>query len=276
MATEETRGRRGGVGGEARTDGRRRRRGEDGRAASKEEVESRSRGAKTTRGISPGVSRPEMYPHENPAPTGPRGASGGLPNGHVSRPVENRRVGFFSEEKAGIPLGFRAAKQQVDSASAGRRDHDDGCRLASLCRRGLLPASLSLTLLLATLCPSWCWAQQPSSSSTSARSDACTLGHRLERSTVSDAFFEDPNSLKKVPCPSDFYPPRKYISLIVPAYNEKHRLPEALMETLKCTFRNGTNKRDKGHERISEAVNSAGHDDMEMNFTLGQLTEWIH
>ncbi|KAG0533086.1 hypothetical protein BDA96_04G162000 [Sorghum bicolor] len=241
MATEETRGRRGGVGGEARTDGRRPRRGEDGRAASKEEVESRSRGAETTRGISPGVSRPEMYPHENPAPTGPRGASGGL---HVSRPVENRRVGFFSEEKAGIPPGFRAAKvglsQQVDSASAGRRDHDDGCRLASLCRRGLLPASLSLTLLLATLCPSWCWAQQPSSSSTSARSDACTLGHRLERSTVSDAFFEDPNSLKK------------------------------------CTFRNGTNKRDKGHERISEAVNSAGHDDMEMNFTLGQLTEWIH
>ena len=107
MATEETRGRRGGVGGEARTDGRRPRRGEDGRAASKEEVESRSRGAETTRGISPGVSRPEMYPHENPAPTGPRGASGGL---HVSRPVENRRVGFFSEEKAGIPPGFRAAK----------------------------------------------------------------------------------------------------------------------------------------------------------------------
>jgi hypothetical protein len=128
---------------------------------------------------------------------------------------------------------------------------------------GLIPASLSLTLLIATLvlpspppytpphrplppppppprrgahamspplvrrCPSWCWASPPSSSSTSAGSDACTrkslqpsrlsptsflarsarrvdwfdvldLGRRLERSAVSDAFFEDPNSLNKV------------------------------------------------------------------------------
>lgn len=76
-------------------------------------------------------------------------------------------------------------------------------------------------------CPSWCWASPPSSSSTSAGSDACTrkslqpsrlsptsflarsarrvdwfdvldLGRRLERSAVSDAFFEDPNSLNKV------------------------------------------------------------------------------
>ncbi|KAF8757337.1 hypothetical protein HU200_010852 [Digitaria exilis] len=56
--------------------------------------------------------------------------------------------------------------------------------------------------------------------------------HSLERSAISDAFFEDPNSLNKVPCPSIIDPPEKYISLIVPAYNEEHRLPEALTETL--------------------------------------------
>ncbi|KAF7061960.1 hypothetical protein CFC21_068611, partial [Triticum aestivum] len=56
--------------------------------------------------------------------------------------------------------------------------------------------------------------------------------HSIERTAVSDAFFEDPGSLKKVPCPSIFDPAEKYISLIVPAYNEECRLPEALTETL--------------------------------------------
>ncbi|XP_039132164.1 dolichyl-phosphate beta-glucosyltransferase [Dioscorea cayenensis subsp. rotundata] len=56
--------------------------------------------------------------------------------------------------------------------------------------------------------------------------------HSLERSATSDAFFEDPNSLKKVPCPSIFDPAEKYISLIIPAFNEEHRLPGALIETL--------------------------------------------
>nr|CAD1822090.1 unnamed protein product [Ananas comosus var. bracteatus] len=56
--------------------------------------------------------------------------------------------------------------------------------------------------------------------------------HSLERDAVSDAFFEDPNSLKKVPCPSIFDPAEKYISLIIPAYNEEHRLPGTLDETL--------------------------------------------
>ncbi|CAK9135614.1 unnamed protein product [Ilex paraguariensis] len=44
--------------------------------------------------------------------------------------------------------------------------------------------------------------------------------------------FEDPNSSKPVPCPHIFYPAEKYISLIVPAFNEEHRLPGALHETL--------------------------------------------
>jgi dolichyl-phosphate beta-glucosyltransferase len=38
--------------------------------------------------------------------------------------------------------------------------------------------------------------------------------------------------LKKVPCPSIFDPPEKYISLIIPAYNEELRLPGAVDETL--------------------------------------------
>lgn len=48
----------------------------------------------------------------------------------------------------------------------------------------------------------------------------------------SPAIFEDPNSLKQVPCPSVVDPAEKYISLIVPAFNEEHRLPGALEETM--------------------------------------------
>lgn len=47
-----------------------------------------------------------------------------------------------------------------------------------------------------------------------------------------EAIFEDPNSLKPVPCPSVFDPAEKYISLIIPAFNEEHRLPSALDETM--------------------------------------------
>ncbi|KAJ3669625.1 hypothetical protein LUZ60_011575 [Juncus effusus] len=56
--------------------------------------------------------------------------------------------------------------------------------------------------------------------------------HSIERTEASDAFFEDPNSLKKVRCPSIFDPAEKYISLIIPAYNEEDRLPGTLDETL--------------------------------------------
>ncbi|KAJ1390684.1 Nucleotide-diphospho-sugar transferase [Sesbania bispinosa] len=50
------------------------------------------------------------------------------------------------------------------------------------------------------------------------------------------AIFEDPNSLKQVPCPHIVDPASKYISLIIPAFNEEHRLPGALEETMKCRY----------------------------------------
>ncbi|XP_011029377.1 PREDICTED: dolichyl-phosphate beta-glucosyltransferase-like [Populus euphratica] len=46
------------------------------------------------------------------------------------------------------------------------------------------------------------------------------------------AFFEDPNSLKQVPFPHIHDPADKYISLVIPAFNEEHRLPGALDETI--------------------------------------------
>ncbi|XP_021296109.1 dolichyl-phosphate beta-glucosyltransferase [Herrania umbratica] len=46
------------------------------------------------------------------------------------------------------------------------------------------------------------------------------------------AIFEDPKSLKQVPCPNIFDPAEKYLSLIFPAFNEEHRLPGALDETM--------------------------------------------
>ncbi|KAL6503644.1 hypothetical protein OROGR_025567 [Orobanche gracilis] len=45
--------------------------------------------------------------------------------------------------------------------------------------------------------------------------------------------FENPNSLKSVNCPHILDPAEKYISLIIPAYNEEHRLRGALCETMK-------------------------------------------
>ncbi|KAJ6357724.1 hypothetical protein OIU78_005547 [Salix suchowensis] len=47
------------------------------------------------------------------------------------------------------------------------------------------------------------------------------------------AIFEDPNSLKQVPCPHINDPAEKYISLVIPAFNEEYRLPGALDETIK-------------------------------------------
>ncbi|XP_022139123.1 dolichyl-phosphate beta-glucosyltransferase-like [Momordica charantia] len=46
------------------------------------------------------------------------------------------------------------------------------------------------------------------------------------------AVFEDPNTSTQVSCPSIFDPAEKYISLIIPAYNEELRLPGALQETI--------------------------------------------
>ncbi|CAK9136233.1 unnamed protein product [Ilex paraguariensis] len=60
-----------------------------------------------------------------------------------------------------------------------------------------------------------------------------TLRRRYNHSHVeAPPIFEDPKSLKPVPCPHIFDPAEKYISLIVPAFNEEHRLPGALNETM--------------------------------------------
>jgi glycosyltransferase involved in cell wall biosynthesis len=44
--------------------------------------------------------------------------------------------------------------------------------------------------------------------------------------------FEDPSSLTKLPCPSIYQDPSKFISIVIPAYNEQDRLPATLEETL--------------------------------------------
>ncbi|KAJ6803526.1 dolichyl-phosphate beta-glucosyltransferase-like [Iris pallida] len=56
--------------------------------------------------------------------------------------------------------------------------------------------------------------------------------HSIGRTAASDAFFEDPNSSNKVPCPTIYDPAEKYMSLIIPAFNEEDRLPGALAETM--------------------------------------------
>eukprot|EP00252_Welwitschia_mirabilis_P021593 TRINITY_DN5576_c0_g1_i2.p2 TRINITY_DN5576_c0_g1~~TRINITY_DN5576_c0_g1_i2.p2 ORF type:complete len:170 (-),score=22.92 TRINITY_DN5576_c0_g1_i2:777-1286(-) len=53
-----------------------------------------------------------------------------------------------------------------------------------------------------------------------------------DRAEESVAYFEDPKSFTKVHCPSVFDPPEKYISLIIPAYNEEARMPGAVNEML--------------------------------------------
>lgn len=110
---------------------------------------------------------------------------------------------------------------------------------------GILPASLSLALLLATLV-SILVLGAAAVFFEHIRKIGCM--HSLERSAVSDAFFEDPNSFKKVPCPSVLDPPEKYISLIVPAYNEEYRLPEALTETLNYLKRRSTADKSFSYE----------------------------
>ncbi|KAA0050306.1 dolichyl-phosphate beta-glucosyltransferase-like [Cucumis melo var. makuwa] len=56
---------------------------------------------------------------------------------------------------------------------------------------------------------------------------------RLNHSHVeAPAVFLDPITSTQVSCPSIFDPAEKYISLIIPAYNEEQRLPGALQETI--------------------------------------------
>ncbi|KAF9676825.1 hypothetical protein SADUNF_Sadunf08G0043400 [Salix dunnii] len=46
------------------------------------------------------------------------------------------------------------------------------------------------------------------------------------------SFFEYPNSQKQLPSPHIHDPAEKYISLVIPAFNEEHRLPGTLDETI--------------------------------------------
>ncbi|XP_015876918.2 uncharacterized protein LOC107413474 isoform X1 [Ziziphus jujuba] len=64
------------------------------------------------------------------------------------------------------------------------------------------------------------------------------------------AIFEDPNSLKQVPCPSIFDPSEKYISLIIPAFNEEHRLPGALEETMNYLQQRGAKDKSFSYEVV--------------------------
>ncbi|XP_057523771.1 uncharacterized protein LOC130803608 [Amaranthus tricolor] len=64
------------------------------------------------------------------------------------------------------------------------------------------------------------------------------------------AIFEDPNSLKPVQCPSIFDPAEKYISLIIPAFNEEHRLPSALDETMNYLQQRGEKDKSFTYEVV--------------------------
>lgn len=61
---------------------------------------------------------------------------------------------------------------------------------------------------------------------------------------------EDPNSLKQVPCPYIFYPAEKYISLIIPAFIEDHRLPGALDETLNYLQQRASKEKSFSYEVV--------------------------
>ncbi|XP_042455804.1 dolichyl-phosphate beta-glucosyltransferase-like [Zingiber officinale] len=74
--------------------------------------------------------------------------------------------------------------------------------------------------------------------------------HSLERASSSDVFFEDPNSLNKVPCPSIFDQAEKHISLIVPAFNEEHRLSGAFVETINYLQKRASSDKSFSYEVI--------------------------
>ncbi|XVE99562.1 hypothetical protein REPUB_Repub03eG0209700 [Reevesia pubescens] len=62
------------------------------------------------------------------------------------------------------------------------------------------------------------------------------------------AVFEDPKSLKQVPCPYIFDPAEKYLSLVIPAFNEELRLPGALDETLNYLQRRAAKDKSFSYE----------------------------
>eukprot|EP00898_Chlorokybus_atmophyticus_P008536 jgi/Chlat1/8684/Chrsp88S08063 len=67
---------------------------------------------------------------------------------------------------------------------------------------------------------------------------------------VAEDFLEDPNSLEKVRNSSVFDPPQKYLSIVVPAYNERGRLPGTLDHTLRVLNARAARQRDFTYEII--------------------------
>ncbi|KAL1825085.1 hypothetical protein ACET3Z_011863 [Daucus carota] len=61
---------------------------------------------------------------------------------------------------------------------------------------------------------------------------------------------EDPNSLNPVPCPYISDPAEKYLSLVVPAFNEELRLPGALEETMNYLQRRAAKDKSFTYEVI--------------------------
>ncbi|KAL1101851.1 hypothetical protein V6Z11_D05G324500 [Gossypium hirsutum] len=64
------------------------------------------------------------------------------------------------------------------------------------------------------------------------------------------AMFEDPESLKQVPCPDIVDPAEKYLSLIIPAYNEEYRLPGTLNETMNYLQQRAANDKSFSYEVV--------------------------
>ncbi|XP_021649728.2 uncharacterized protein LOC110642091 isoform X2 [Hevea brasiliensis] len=62
--------------------------------------------------------------------------------------------------------------------------------------------------------------------------------------------YEDLNSLKQIPCPHINDPAEKYISLIIPAFNEERRLPAALDETMNYLQRRAAKDRSFTYEVV--------------------------
>eukprot|EP00250_Pteridium_aquilinum_P004071 c14309_g1_i1 orf=47-1072(+) len=70
------------------------------------------------------------------------------------------------------------------------------------------------------------------------------------RTVHTTAFLEDPTSFEKIVCPSLFDPAQKYLSLIIPAFNEEDRLPVYIEETLRYLQRRTLNDKTFTYEII--------------------------
>ncbi|XP_002530857.2 dolichyl-phosphate beta-glucosyltransferase [Ricinus communis] len=75
-------------------------------------------------------------------------------------------------------------------------------------------------------------------------------GRHNNKHVDSHVIFEDPNSLNQVPCPYIHDPAEKYISLIIPAFNEEYRLPGALDETMNYLQQRAANDKSFTYEVV--------------------------